>query len=324
MKKLPIHRRGIEISPLSLGCMGFGGGWNTGSVTDEHVMEAQQALETSIEHGITFLDHADIYTFGKAEETFGRLLTEKPQWREQLWIQSKCGIRFEESATVPGRYDFDRNYIVKSVEGILSRLKVDYLDSLLLHRPDPLMDPEEVAEAISQLKSAGKVKYFGVSNMSRGQIELLQAYSEEPLIFNQLEMSLAKLDFLETGVLVNHPDGKYLQFPEGTMEYCRLQNIQLQAWGSLAQGLFSGRSVDDQPEAIRATAKRVSELALEKDCSREAIVLAWLMKHPAGIQPIIGTTNPERIAACSQAVDVTLSREEWYSLYVSARGKNMP
>ncbi|CAH8770219.1 aldo/keto reductase [Paenibacillus dendritiformis] len=323
MNKIPIQQRGLAASRLVLGCMGLGGGWNDEPITEQHLAAAHAAVEAALEAGINMFDHADIYTRGKAEQVFGQVLKERPEWRERIVLQSKCGIRFADNG-IPGRYDFSKEHILRSVDGSLKRLGVEYLDILLFHRPDPLMEPEEVAEAMSALKSAGKVRAFGVSNMSAGQIRLLQTYSKEPFIVNQLEMSLAKIGWLDQGVHVNQNAAKEDIFPEGTLEYCRLENIQIQAWGPLAQGVFSGRDLSDQPVSIRETAELVQAMANEKGTTREAIILAWLMRHPAGIQPVIGTANPERIRACGEAANLTLTREEWYTLYVSSRGRALP
>ena len=323
MNTIPIQRRGLAASRLVLGCMGLGGGWNGDPITNQHLAAAHAAVDAALEAGINMFDHADIYTRGKAEQVFGQVLKERPELRERIVLQSKCGIRFADKG-IPGRYDFSKEHIVRSVDGSLKRLGVEYLDILLFHRPDPLMEPEEVAEAMSALKSAGKVRAFGVSNMSAGQIRLLQAYSKEPLIVNQLEMSLAKIGWLDQGVHVNQDAAKEDIFPEGTLEYCRLENIQIQAWGPLAQGVFSGRDLSDQPASIRETAELVQAMADEKGTTREAIILAWLMRHPSGIQPVIGTANPERIRACGEAANLTLTREEWYTLYVSSRGRALP
>lgn len=323
MNKIPIQQRGLAASRLVLGCMGLGGGWNDEPITEMHLAAAHAAVEAALEAGINMFDHADIYTRGKAEQVFGQVLKERPELRERIVLQSKCGIRFADNG-IPGRYDFSKEHILRSVDGSLRRLGVEYLDILLFHRPDPLMEPEEVAEAMSALKSAGKVRAFGVSNMSAGQIRLLQAYSKEPFIVNQLEMSLAKIGWLDQGVHVNQSAAKEDIFPEGTLEYCRLENIQIQAWAPLAQGVFSGRDLSDQPASIRETAGLVQAMANEKSTTPEAIILAWLMRHPAGIQPVIGTANPERIRACGEAVNITLTREEWYTLYVSSRGRALP
>lgn len=325
MTVLPIHNHGLDASRLILGCMGLGGGWTRDPIESAHVKQAQEAVETALDHGIHMFDHADIYAFGKAETVFGQVLQQNPTLRERMIIQSKLGIRFPNEANgVPARYDFSKEYILESVDGILSRLGIDYLDVLLLHRPDALMDAREVAEAFHQLKASGKARYFGVSNMSAGQIQLLQSQCSEKLVVNQLELSLNKIGWLETGIHVNQDAARNNIFPEGTLEYCQMENIQLQAWGSLAKGLYSGASLQDASENVKGTASLVKRLAEEKQTSREAIVLAWLMKHPAVIQPVIGTTDPSRIQACAEAERVELSRDEWYSLYVSSRGVSLP
>jgi predicted oxidoreductase len=325
MAEFPLARRGVPASRLVLGCMPFGGGWNRNPITNDDLRVAEEAVDAALSIGITMFDHADIYTMGKAEETFGRILRARPGLRDTIVIQSKCGIRFAEGS-VPGRFDFSREHILRSVDGILGRLGIGYLDILLLHRPDPLVEPDEVAEAFGALKAAGKVRYFGVSNMSVAQIRFLQQALPDQIAVNQLEMSLARLDWLDQGVHVNQKAGVSVNFSEGLMEYCQMEGIQIQAWGPLAQGRFSGRSIDDQPEHVRATAELVQQMATSKETSTEAIVLGWLMKHPARIQPVIGTTNVERIMACQDAERQAqqMSREEWYTLYVSARGQNMP
>lgn len=321
---LPLELRGVPASQLVLGMMGLGGDWDRSHpITAEHVREAHEAIEAALSVGINMFDHADIYTRGKAELVFGQVLKERPELREKIIIQSKCGIRLTESDEEPGYFDFSKEHILRSVDGSLERLGVEYLDILLLHRPDPLVNPEEVASALRELKAAGKVRHFGVSNMNTGQIRLLEAYCDEPFIVNQLEMSLLKTGFIDTGVTVNQQSAVNNTFPEGLLEHCRLQNIQLQAWGPLAQGLFSGRNVEDQNEKVQSTAKLAMKLAHEKGVSREAVVLAWLMKHPAHIQPVIGTIRPERIRACGEAVHTELSRTEWIQLYITSRGKGL-
>ncbi|AEI42146.1 aldo/keto reductase [Paenibacillus mucilaginosus] len=323
-KRLALQHHGIEASRLVLGCMGLGGGWDREPVTQAHVKQAHEAVEAALSAGINMFDHADIYTLGKAEEVFGRVLKERPGMREEIILQSKCGIRFEEGPGRPGRYDFSKEHILSSVDGILQRLGTEYLDILLLHRPDPLMEPEEVAEAFVQLKRSGKVKGFGVSNMSGGQMRFLQSALDEPLLVNQLELNLAKLDWVDAGVHVNQAAGTGVSFPDGTLEYCRSEKVQVQAWGPLARGLFTGRDLAGESDAVRATAALVAELAEARGVPREAVVLAWLMRHPAGIQPVLGTVKPQRIADCAEALKVELTREEWYSLYVSSRGERLP
>ncbi len=321
---LPIHQYIPECFPIALGCMGLGGEWSSSPVTHEQVMHAHRAIDAALDAGINFFDHADIYTYGKAEIVFGKLLKERKELRNRIYLQSKCGIRFADGHN-PGRYDFSKTWITQSVEGILSRLNTEQLDVLLLHRPDPLMQVGEVAEAFTLLKNSGKVRYFGVSNMSHHQIHFLQSNLDIPLIANQLEMSLQKLDWLEQAVTVNHTTPiEQHAFPHGTLEYCQQHHLQLQAWGSLCGGLFSGKPLEPSLTQHQATAQCVTDFAKKYQVSREAIVLAFLRRHPAGIMPIIGTSDPSRIARCTESLTIQLTREDWYQLYVTARGRNLP
>lgn len=325
MPIMPLEQRGIHTSRLILGCMPFGGGWNSDPISKDDILKAEKAVDAALSIGISMFDHANIYTRGKAEQTFGTILKGRPGLREQMVIQSKCGIRLGDD-TNPGRFDFSREHILEAVDGSLERLGIDYLDILLLHRPDPLVEPDEVAEAFGTLKAAGKVRYFGVSNMSVGQITFLQQALPDQLMVNQLELSLAHLDFLDQTVHVNQQAGASINFADGLMEFMQMERIQVQAWGPLAQGKFSGRAIEKAPEHVQKTAALVKQMAEAKETTAEAIVLGWLMKHPAMIQPVIGTTDPDRIVACKDAENqaAQMSREEWYTLYVSARGKPMP
>lgn len=323
-KILPLQRRGIPASRLALGCMGLGGEWDKAQIDEADVREAHAAIDAALEVGVNFFDHADIYGKGKAEAVFGRVLQERPGLRSQILLQTKCGIRFAEEDGTPERYDFSTGHILESVNGSLQRLGVEQLDLLLLHRPDSLMDPGEVAEAFDRLSATGKVRWFGVSNMSAGQIRLLRSQVAQPLVVNQLELSLGHVGWLDAGVHVNEDLAREDTFPEGTLEYCELEGIQLQAWGPLAQGRFSGQPLAEASEPVRATADLVRSLAEQHDTTREAIVLAWLLAHPAGIQPVVGTRSPERIRACARALDTALTRDEWYRLYVSSRGRPLP
>ncbi|WP_424766848.1 aldo/keto reductase [Paenibacillus sp. sgz302251] len=326
MKLMPLERRGISNSRLALGCMGLGGSWNAAEAfTAEHVRQAEKAIEAALSIGITFFDHADIYTQGKAEAVFGQVLKNQPKLREQIVLQSKVGIQLADGY-LPGRFNFSKEHILSSVDGILERLGTEYLDVLLLHRPDPLMEPDEIAEAFTKLKLSGKVRNFGVSNMSPGQIRFLQRALPDPIVVNQLEMSLLRHDWVDQGVHVNQKAGLKDNFPEGLMEMMQMEDIQIQAWGPLAQGRFSGKVSENASEEEVNTAALVKKLANEKETTPEAIVLGWLMKHPARIQPVIGTVNAERIISCQDAVRQSelMTREEWYTLLVSVRGVNLP
>ena len=323
LQHTPLAHYLANTSRLIFGCMNLGGGWNNNAISVDDIKQTHAVIDAALDAGICIFDHADIYTFGKAEQVFGKVLAERPGLRQQMSLQSKCGIRFADEHQVQ-RYDFSANWITSSVDHILRRLQIEQLDTLLLHRPDPLMQPEEVAATFASLREAGKVKQFGVSNMQQHQIGLLQDALIEPLVVNQLELSLSHLAWLDEGTTAGCGGQPPVNFSAGTIEYCRRQHIQLQAWGSLSQGLFSGKDVSNQPEYIQHTATLVQQLAAEYQASEEAIVLAWLMRHPANIQPVIGTTNLKRIAACAQATTVQLSREHWYALYVTARGAPLP
>ncbi len=323
MNPIPLNIFLPKASTLAYGCMGLGGGWNRDAITREHVDQAHKIIDTALESGINFFDHADIYSFGKAEEVFGEVLKERPALRQDIFLQSKCGIRFADEHG-PKRYDFSRKWIIESVDNSLRRLNADHLDILLLHRPDPLMQPEEVAAAFEELYACGKVHRFGVSNMQIYQLKYLQSFLDKPLVVKQLEMSLSHLDWLNDGVTVNTPENTSVSFVPGTLEYCRTHDIQLQSWGCLSQGLFTGKDISDQPKVVQETARLIAEMAETIGTSREAVVLSWLARHPATIQPVIGTTNLERIEACAQAYNIQMTREEWYRLYVTARGLELP
>jgi predicted oxidoreductase len=324
MKKVKIPHTDLEVSALAFGCMDLGGRWQKVPLTAEHEHQARAFLDVAEELGANFFDHADIYAHGRAEEVFGRVLRERPSLRDRIVIQSKCGIRMaDDPPGTPQRYDFSRHHLLASVEGSLRRLGTDHLDILLLHRPDALWDGEEIARAFTILKSSGKVRYFGVSNQNRFQLEYLQSFLSEPLVANQLEMSLVQHAFAEVGVSFNQRAPGYPNGWEGLVEYCRLHGVMLQAWSPLARGRVSGASLEGQPEATVRTAELVAELAAHRGVSREAIVLSWLLRHPAGILPVLGSVKPERLRACVQALDVGLDREEWYTLFGAARGQQV-
>lgn len=323
MKTLPLDTFLPGVSRLSYGCMGLGGGWNADSVGQAQIDETHKIVDLVLDLGINFFDHADIYSREKAETVFGKVLAERPALRERFFLQSKCGIRFDDKEG-PKRYDFSADWISSSVEQSLRRLNTEYLDILLLHRPDPLMDVNEIAEVFSTLKSSGKVRHFGVSNMQRHQMAHLQQAMEMPLVANQVEISLQQHAWLDEGVCVGNPEGKDVNFTPGTLEYCQQNNVQIQSWSSLCRGLYSGKDTSSESHAVQQTAALVTELAAEYGVGREAIVLAFLMRHPAMIQPVIGTTNLDRIRSCQQAEQIELSRGHWYALYVAARGHELP
>jgi predicted oxidoreductase len=314
----------LDVSRLAYGCMQLGGTWDRKPLGEGDTARAERLVHTALEQGINLFDHADIYTYGKSEAVFGEVLRRQPGLRGQIVLQTKCGIRFPDDpqAGDPGRYDFSYEHILRAVAGSLRRLQTDHVDLLLLHRPDALVEPDEVARAFDELERAGQVRYFGVSNHTPGQIELLRRSVRQPLVVNQVELSLLHAPLINDGVVANQAPGAY-QAAAGTLDYCRLHDITVQAWGAVANGRLIDPPARAEPR-VRAAAKAVADLAKAKGTSREAIALAWLLRHPAGIQPLVGTTQPARISASCQADAVTLSREEWYRLFAAARGAAMP
>ncbi|OQA46157.1 MAG: Oxidoreductase YdhF [Chloroflexi bacterium ADurb.Bin325] len=322
MKIYRIPGTDLTVSRLAYGCMRLGGSWGPEPITPEQMQAGHRALEAALDAGINFFDHADIYGRGKSELVFGELLHGNPGLRERIVIQSKCGIRFPDDPQpgAPVRYDFSYDHIVRAVEGSLRRLQTDYLDILLLHRPDALVEPEEVARAFDDLQAAGKVRHFGVSNHTAGQIALLSKYLRQAIVANQMQLSLVHHFLISEGLVANiASDATVLAL--GTLDYCRQHDIQIQAWGPVANGRLFKPEVE---EALRPVADLVARLADEKGVSPDALMLAWLLRHPSGIHPIIGTTRPDRIAASAPAVDVELTREEWYALLAAARGRGVP
>lgn len=303
--------------------MGLGGGWNHEPLRAEDISHAQAAVEAALEIGITLFDHANIYTFGKAEQCFGELFKQQPGLRQRMQLQTKCGIRFAD-ADGPKRYDLSAGHIVEAVHASLRRLHTETIDVLMLHRPDPLMEPDEINTAWRTLFEAGKVRQLGVSNMHAGQLRQLVAGLEAPLVANQLEMSLLKTDWLDADTCFNDAQGQGSLVWGNTLHYCQSQKITLQAWGSLGKGWYSGGAPQDAAPAVTATARLVQALAEEHGVTRESVVLAWLLKHPARIQAVIGTAQPERIRACADAGRIVLTRGQWYALYQSARGRELP
>ncbi|RZQ62544.1 aldo/keto reductase [Amycolatopsis suaedae] len=302
--------------------MGLGGAWNTEPYGPADIDVAEKAIGAALDAGITAFDHADIYRHGKAESVFGEVLARAPDLRGRILLQSKCGIQLPAGGRA-GFYDLRGGGLEDRVEESLDRLRTDHLDVLLLHRPDPLTHPDAVAAAVRRLHEQGLIRHIGVSNMSGAQIAALQARLDLPIVANQLEMSLSRRDWVESGVLVNTTQATANGFPHGTVEHCIDTGVQLQAWGALAQGRYTG---NEQTPAERATAELVRRLAREKDTTPETIVLWWLQRHPAAIAPVIGSTNPSRIVACGDAVrrKPILSHEEWYDLWVAARDEPLP
>jgi predicted oxidoreductase len=326
VKKTKLSHTDLQVSRICAGCMGLGGGWERSTIIDSDIEKQAAALiDRALDLGINFFDHANIYARGRAEEVFGRVLASRPELRSQIVLQTKCGIRWsDDPAGSPQRFDFSFEHIIASVEESLKRLHTGFIDILLLHRPDVLWEGEEIARAFAELKKSGKVRYFGVSNQNRFQMEYLQSFLPDPLVANQLQMSLLHNDFAEAHISFNQRAAGYPDGWEGVMEYCRLKGVSLQAWSPLDRGALIGRSLDGQPENVLQTAKLVKKIADSRGVSRDAVALAWLLKHPAKIVPVVGTANPDHLSDSVQALDVDLSREEWYSLFAAARGQEMP
>lgn len=327
MKTYRIPKTDLIVSRIAYGCMQIGGSWDHSPISAEIEKNARDTIAASLDAGINFFDHADIYTCGKSEEVFGRILKSTPGLRERIVLQSKVGIRFANDAqhtTGPTRYDFSFENITGSTEALLRRLKTDHLDLLLLHRPDPLVEPAEVAHAFDALQSSGKVRHFGVSNHTAAQIELLKRTVRQPLVVNQLEFSLTQPAMVVEGFLANRAGAMTeANLASGTLDYCRLNDILVQAWSPVGGGkLLKADATTASP--LKEAAALVNELASAKLTTPEAILLAWILRHPAGIQPIIGTTRPERVRASAEADDVQLSREDWYALLAAARGHSVP
>lgn len=295
-----IGQTGVRGSRIALGCMRMAG---------LEVSEAEKVIATSLEEGINFIDHADIYGGGQSEERFRDAVKNLGLAREDMILQSKCGIQ-------RGYFDFSKEHILRSVDGILSRLGTDYLDFLVLHRPDILVEPEEVAEAFTQLRKSGKVKHFGVSNQNRYQMELLQACLDQPLAVNQMQLSPAHTPMFDFGVNVNMKNEAGINRDAGVVDYCRLNKMTIQAWSpfqiDLGKGLFSGNP------AYAELNTTISKYADQYGVSDEAIIIAWILRHPAKMQAIIGSMNPDRIRKIARATELELTRPEWYDIYRSA------
>ncbi|HEL2044977.1 TPA: aldo/keto reductase [Streptococcus suis] len=295
-----LGQTGLEVSRIALGYM------RMASLNEK---ETAKVLETVVEQRINFFDHADIYGGGESEIRFAQGAKLAGLKREDLLLQSKCGIR-------KGYFDFSKEYILESVDGILKRLDTEYLDVLALHRPDALMEAEEVAEAFYLLKKAGKVHHFGVSNQNIYQMELLQSYLEQPLAVNQLQLSPAHTPLIDAGLHVNMKDDAATMRDGRLIDYCQLKKITIQAWSpfliDLQRGIFA-----NYPDYAHLN-QTIEEIAERYNVSHETIVVAWILRHPAKIQTIVGSMNPGRLTKIAQASQITLTRPEWYEIYRSA------
>lgn len=305
MKKLGLGKSELSVSNIALGCVGMG---------KLAVKDAEAVINNALELGVDFFDHADIYSEGKSEQVFAEAIGMNSSVREKIVIQSKVGIR-------KGYYDFSKEHILRTVDESLSRLKTDYLDSLLLHRPDALVEPEEVAAAFDQLQASGKVRYFGVSNHNPMQIELLKKFVDQELIVNQLQLSVMHTGMIDAGVQVNTRHDNSINRDGSILDYSRLNDMTVQAWSPFRYGQFEGFFVDneDMPE-INA---KLQEIADKYGVTKSAIAIAWILRHPARIQAIVGTMTPERLTRIAKATDIELSHKEWYDIYQAA-GNQLP
>ena len=303
MKKIKLGKSDLNVTEIALGCM---------RMDKLKLEDAAEVIETAYSEGINFYDHADIYGGGESEKRFSDALKKTAIKREDIFLQSKAGIR-------SGFYDFSRKHIVETVEASLKRLDTDYLDVFLLHRPDALVEPEEVAEAFDHLHSSGKVKQFGVSNHSPLQIELLKKYVDQELVANQLQFSVMHTGMVDAGVHVNTKHENSIDHDRAILDYSRLNDMTVQPWSPVhgEKGVFL-----NNPEYQQLNDK-LTEVGEKYDLDNEAMAIAWLLRHPAQMQVILGTMTPDRIRNYSSASGVKITREEWYSIYRAA-GNSVP
>ena len=308
MRYITLGQDDKELSEIVLGMM---------RIEDKSVKEVEELVETALSVGINAFDLADIYGRGRCEELLGLVLKNRPDLREKMWIQSKCGIRIEEFTY----FDFSKDYIIKSVDGILQRLKIDHLDSLLLHRPDALMESDQVAEAFDLLYKQGKVRNFGVSNQNPMMMELLKKDVKQPLAVNQLQLSAAFTPGFESGFHVNMEDSQAAMRDGSIFEYCQLHDVVIQAWSVLQFGYFKGNFVGN--EKFQALNQVLDRLAIKYGVTSSTIAISWILRYPAKMQAVVGTTNPKHLREVSQAANFSLTRKEWYEIYLAA-GNDLP
>lgn len=308
MRYITLGQDDKELSEIVLGMM---------RIKDKSVKEVEELVETALSVGINAFDLADIYGRGRCEELLGLVLKNRPDLREKMWIQSKCGIRIEEFTY----FDFSKDYIIKSVDGILQRLKIDHLDSLLLHRPDALMESDQVAEAFDLLYKQGKVRDFGVSNQNPMMMELLKKDVKQPLAVNQLQLSAAFTPGFESAFHVNMEDSQAAMRDGNIFEYCQLHDVVIQAWSVLQFGYFKGNFVGN--EKFQALNQVLDRLAIKYGVTSSTIAISWILRYPAKMQAVVGTTNPKHLREVSRAANFSLTRKEWYEIYLAA-GNNLP
>ncbi len=306
MKTIQLGVSNLKVPVIAVGCM---------RINRLSKQEAESFVQTAIDIGANFFDHADIYGDGVCEEVFADAIHMNASVREKIMLQSKCGIRKGVA------FDFSKEHILKSVDGSLKRLKTDYLDVLLLHRPDALVEPQEVAEAFDKLQTSGKVRHFGVSNQNPMQMQLLKKSVKQPIVANQLQLSITNATMISQGLHVNMLDNTAVNRDGSVLDFCRLNDITIQPWSPFQFGFFQGVFLDN-PDFPKLNAK-VNEIAAKYSVTNTTIAIAWLLRHPAKMQPVTGTMNVERLKDCAKAADIRLTREEWYEIYLAA-GNDLP
>lgn len=313
MRQIKIGNTNFTASAIAFGIM---------RMNQLKVADAVTVLETAHDCGINYIDSSDIYGHGKSEEIFGEALAQSSLKRDDFYIQSKTGIYENEALDYKTtRYDFSKKHIIAAVDGILSRMKIDYLDSLLLHRPDALMDPAEIAAAFDQLQQEGKVRHFGVSNFNPMQVELLQAGLSQKLLINQLQVSVMHTGPIDFNIHTNMTDARSIDHDRGILDYSRLRHMTVQAWSPFQYGQIEGNFIGNPkfPEVNDALQK----IADQKGVSKNAIAAAWILRHPAIDQVIIGTMTPAHIVDSAKGADIRLTAQEWYDIYLAA-GNDLP
>ncbi|TLS49766.1 aldo/keto reductase family oxidoreductase [Paenibacillus antri] len=300
MRTIPLGQSSLQVPVVAVGCM---------RITSLDKAGAERFVRTAMEEGANFFDHADIYGGGACEELFSDAIGMNASVREGMILQSKCGIR-------KGMFDFSKEHILTSVDGILKRLKTEYLDVLLLHRPDALVEPEEVAEAFDTLERSGKVRHFGVSNQNPMQIQLLRKFVKQPIVANQLQLSITNATMISSGINVNMENAAAVNRDGSVLDFCRLNDITIQPWSPFQYGFFEGVFLGNEkfPELNR----KIDEVAAAYGVTNTTIAIAWLLRHPARMQPVLGTMNVDRLRDCLKAADITLTREQWYDIYRAA------
>ena len=300
MRTMKLGPSALEVPVVAVGCM---------RMNALNKAQAEQFIQAALEEGANFFDHADIYGGGVSEEIFAEGIGMNASVREKIILQSKCGIR-------KGMFDFSKAHILAAVDGSLKRLKTEYLDVLLLHRPDTLVEPEEVAEAFDQLERSGKVRHFGVSNQNPMQMQLLKKYVKQPIVANQLQLSITNATMISSGFNVNMENAAAVNRDGGVLDYCRLHDITIQPWSPFQYGFFEGVFLGNGkfPELNQ----EIDAVAEKYGVTNTTIAIAWLLRHPAHMQPVIGTMNAQRLRDCCKASEIALTREEWYAIYRAA------